>query len=441
MARQEELCRELAADRGWPVAQVYTDNDRSAYRRKPRPEYERMLADVAAGLIDAVICVDLDRLTRRPAELESFVELADRHQIALANVSGDTDLSTSDGRFKARIMGAVARQESEKKSERLKRENEQAARAGKPRGSNRPFGYEKDRVTIREDEAELIREAAQRILDGASVSSIARDWNERMVPTVQNAKHGWTPTSVAGILRNPRVTGLRVHNGEVVAEGNWDPILDRETFERLEAKIRRTARKGRRPKQLLSAIARCGLCGHPMWGSHKREGERWVRRYVCLKRPGQPGCGKVGVVAEPLDTLIIEAVLHRLGTKAMASALKRKPDKKLAKVDLDLAQIERDLEDLAADHGAGHITRREWLAAKTPLDKRRTEAIKQIDLTIGTVALAPFEGNDVRVVWDKLDTDRKRNVLGILIERIVIKPAAKPAQRFNPDRVDVVWKS
>src|SRR5262245_18603406 len=91
VARQEELCRTLAADRGWPVAEVYTDNDRSAYSRKKRPEYERMLGDVEAGLVDAVVCVDLDRLTRRPAELERFIDLANEHDVSLANVSGQTD--------------------------------------------------------------------------------------------------------------------------------------------------------------------------------------------------------------------------------------------------------------------------------------------------------------------------------------------------------------
>src|SRR3974390_11159 len=159
--RQEALCRRLAKERGWPVAEVYVDNDRSAYSGKPRPGYERMLADIGVGLRDAVVCVDLDRLTRRPAELEAFMDLADRRGIALANVSGDTDLSTSDGRFRARIMGAVARQESEKKAERVAREHEQSARRGIPRASRRPFGYEKDGITIREEEAALIRDAVQ----------------------------------------------------------------------------------------------------------------------------------------------------------------------------------------------------------------------------------------------------------------------------------------
>src|SRR3974377_904425 len=188
--RQEALGRRLAEERGWAVAEVYVDNDRSAYSGKPRPAYGRLLADIEIGVRDAVVCVDLDRLTRRPAELEAFMDLADKHQVALANVSGDTDLSTSDGRFKARIMGAVARQESEKKGERVSREAEQAARRGVPRGSRRPFGYEPDRVTVREDEAALIKDAVERVLAGVSVPSIARDWNGRGIATPQAARRG-----------------------------------------------------------------------------------------------------------------------------------------------------------------------------------------------------------------------------------------------------------
>ncbi len=62
--RQQELCEKLAGEKGWLVSEIYVDNDKSAYSGKPRPAYERMLADLEAGRRDAVICVDLDRLTR-----------------------------------------------------------------------------------------------------------------------------------------------------------------------------------------------------------------------------------------------------------------------------------------------------------------------------------------------------------------------------------------
>lgn len=57
--RQEDLCRELADKKNWPVGEVYVDNDISAYQGKRRPAYGRMLSDLESGHRDAVICVDL----------------------------------------------------------------------------------------------------------------------------------------------------------------------------------------------------------------------------------------------------------------------------------------------------------------------------------------------------------------------------------------------
>jgi len=434
--RQETLCRKLAAERAWPVAEVYVDNDRSAYGKRPRPSYQRMLADLEAGLRDAVICVDLDRLTRRPVELEAFMDLADRHGVALANVSGDTDLSTSDGRFKARIMGAVARQESEKKAERVAREHEQSARRGVPRGSRRSFGYEDDRITVREDEAELIRDAVQRILAGETMPSIARLWTDKGIPTPQHAPNGWGASTVASILRNPRIAGLRAYKGEIVAEGIWEPIIDRGTFEALQARIKRVARVGRPATRLLTGIARCGRCGRPLWSSTGSDSRHGNMRYACIKRPGTAGCGSTTVVCTPLDELITGAVLHRLNSKQMMRALTTKSKRK--RVDVDLAQLERDLDDLAADHGQGRISRREWLAARTPLEDRLARARRAHDAEHGTAALAPFRGTDIAATWEQLPVERRRAVLNALIDRVIIKPATK--HNFDPNRVDVVWR-
>src|SRR5215207_9820893 len=80
--RQREDCVRYAAARGWDVAGLYVDNDVSASSGRRRPEYERMLADVVTGTVDAVVSWDLDRLHRRPVELERFIDLADEHRLA-----------------------------------------------------------------------------------------------------------------------------------------------------------------------------------------------------------------------------------------------------------------------------------------------------------------------------------------------------------------------
>jgi site-specific DNA recombinase len=95
VTRQVDDCRALAERRGWHVVDSYVDDDVSAYKGKPRPQYRRMLDDMRAGVVDAVLVWHLDRLHRHPKELEEFFEVCDAAGIsALASVTGDTDLST-----------------------------------------------------------------------------------------------------------------------------------------------------------------------------------------------------------------------------------------------------------------------------------------------------------------------------------------------------------
>src|SRR5438552_3514193 len=144
VARQEADCRELAARKGWPVAEVYVDNDISAADpRNRRPGYERLLEDIGDGRRDAVIVWDLDRLHRRPIELERFVEIADRAGLRhLAAVGGDVDLGTGDALLVARIKGAVAAEEVRKIRQRLARQQRELAEACKPAGGgSRSVGY------------------------------------------------------------------------------------------------------------------------------------------------------------------------------------------------------------------------------------------------------------------------------------------------------------
>src|SRR5487761_1325051 len=104
VARQEDDCRALCGRKGWQVAGLYAVNDVSAYSGKPRPQWGRLLADIAAGHLDAVACWHVDRLTRSPRELEDVIDLHDKHGVQLATVTGEIDLSTPTGRLVARTL-------------------------------------------------------------------------------------------------------------------------------------------------------------------------------------------------------------------------------------------------------------------------------------------------------------------------------------------------
>jgi DNA invertase Pin-like site-specific DNA recombinase len=146
VARQRDDCLRLCAERGWESVE-YVDNDTSA-SKGVRPQYRKMLADIKNGDIDAVVVWHLDRLHRQPIELEEFITITEDAGIArnLATVTGEVDLSTDDGRFMARIMGAVARKEIERKKVRQQRQSLQQAQSGKGWGP-RAFGYNGDHAS------------------------------------------------------------------------------------------------------------------------------------------------------------------------------------------------------------------------------------------------------------------------------------------------------
>jgi DNA invertase Pin-like site-specific DNA recombinase len=113
VTRQLEDCRKLAADHGWTVGEEYVDNDISAFKGKPRPQYQRMLDDLAGGYRDAVIVYNMDRLTRQPMELEQFTRLCEQAGVTqVKSVTADIDLGNDDGLFMARILAAIASKES-----------------------------------------------------------------------------------------------------------------------------------------------------------------------------------------------------------------------------------------------------------------------------------------------------------------------------------------
>ena len=112
VTRQEDDCRMLCERRGWTVTEVYADNDVSAYSGKPRPAWQRLISDVQAGNVGAVVGWHVDRLTRSPRELEDVIDLADKHALELATVTGEVDLSNPTGRLVARMLGAAARHEA-----------------------------------------------------------------------------------------------------------------------------------------------------------------------------------------------------------------------------------------------------------------------------------------------------------------------------------------
>lgn len=454
VARQQEDCEGLAARRGWTVGEVFVDNDVSAYSGKIRPAWERLLADVRAGAVDALVCWHVDRLTRSPRELEDVIDLADRHKVELATVTGDVDLATPTGRMVARIIGATARQEAEHKGERQKRQRRQSAEAGKPNGGGtRPFGYCSDFVTVDEAEAEIIRESARRVLTGESLSSVARDLGQRGVTTPKG--HHWQPRTLQRMLASARISGRREHNprsagqttrpllGEIVADATWPAIITVEESDRLRSLLSSPSRypggaTGRR--YLLSGILRCGRCGGAMCG-RPRSG---VPRYVCPNVPGTNTCGRTATNTEHTDEHVRDLVLVALSSPEMAERLRRQEDADDPTLAATVRADEARLEELAAMWAAGEISRTEWRTARDVLDKR-LEQNRAKFARAAAAAVAPLSDwtgsyEDLLARWNAQSVAQQRLVVAAVLDHVDVAPA-DPRKRWDPDRFQPTWRA
>lgn len=443
VGRQEADCRAWCERRGWPVGEVLVDNDVSAYSGKRRPAFERMVDGIKAGRFDAVVVWHPDRLTRSTKELEAIIDLVEATGVALGTVTaGDYDLTTPDGRLTARIIGAVARKESEDKSRRIRRKHLELAETGEGRGGGtRPFGYNADRVTVHKSEAAYVVEAAERILAGDRLRGICADWNTRGVRTVTGV--AWSSYTLNRLLQSGRIAGLREHHGVVTARAMWPAIISPDDHVRLVAVLSDPARRtnGTASRYLLTGFVTCGRCGARMVA---RPTASHVRRYICGKGPGFTGCGGTYIAAEPLEELVSAAVVEAIATPALVDAVAEQAaagseDDAIGEV----LRIEGRLTELAEMWAAGELGKVEWGAARAALDKRLDAARSRIVVDQAPNALAglPSNPDEVRQMWPSFTFDRRRAILGAVISKVTIGPGRRGYNRFDAGRVDVEWRA
>lgn len=444
--RQESDCRALAERLGWPVGEVYVDNDLSAYNGHERPAYRQLLADLQAGTLGAVLAWHTDRLHRSPRELEEFIGVCEDRGIEIQTVSaGPLDLASPSGRMAARVYGAVARHESEHKAERIRRKARELAEAGKlGGGGTRPYGYLIDRRTVRDDEAALIRDLARRVLAGEPLRAIVRDLNERRVPTVTGAT--WTTIAMHRILTSGRIAGWREHRHQLVAKAEWQAIIDRPTLDRLRALLLDPARRVTTGPQVRAyllggGMARCGRCGHPLRSAPRADG---TRRYACRRMPEMTGCGSTTIVANQLEAHMRDLILERLDSPQMLAAIEAHERQTAQAIDLGAMHAdEAGLEQLARDHYSDRlIGRSEYLAARDALQRRLDVARARLARVNGSGharQLVGF-GAALRKAWDGESFDWRRAIVTTIVDRVTIGPGRRGYNRFEPSRVTVDWR-
>lgn len=434
MERQEQDCRRLAETLGIDVTGVYIDNDLSAFSGKKRPAYSDMLDRLAKGSAQAVLCWHTDRLHRSPRELESYIDVCEKHGITThATQAGEIDLATPSGRAVARTLGAWARYESEHKSERLIRSKQQAREQGKFIGGPIPYGWDivNREAVVNREQAAAVKLACDMVLAGESFASILREFQSRGIKTARGGDR-WNHASLHSVLLRPKLAGLKEVDGELIDDPGFPALVSEDVWLGTRAVLSDPSRRlsfDNRNKWLLSGIAECE-CGSEVKVGATRD-HRGGRRAVYRCKVEGPGhVNRQAVQVEMVVNAYVEAFLSQTKADAFAVAATSDPESGLVAEANGLRARMSEAALMAAD---GIIS----MAQLGQITERLRTKLGELESRMADHAIAAGQANQFDTVreWNEASLDKKRKILAQHFRVRLMRVGNTKGRNFDPDSV------
>ena len=246
---QREACEayiKSQAHEGWRLNPDRYDDGGLSGASLDRPALQMLLADVRAGKIDTVMVYKVDRLTRSLADFAKLVELFDQYGVSFVSITQSFNTTSSMGRLTLNVLLSFAQFEREVIGERVRDKIAASKRKGIWVGGPVPLGYRciDKKLVVVPKEAEAVRTVFARYLALGSMGALIADLDQRGIRTKVN---GRTDDRVRGgirfgvgplahLLKNRFYIGEVAYRGEV-HRGEHEPILDRDLFEAVQAKL------------------------------------------------------------------------------------------------------------------------------------------------------------------------------------------------------------
>jgi len=320
----------------------------------------------------------------------------------------------------------------------------------------RGFGHTQDRRQVVPAEAELILEAAKRVLDGATLSSIVDDWNRRGVTTTTGGP--WRINALSALLIQPRLAGMDATQDGVVHVNGGAPdplpaIFDAATHDALIA-LRHTRRKhnsrpagnGSARRYLLTGFLHCWRCGSRLGGITPRA-TTVQPHYRCPSR-GAGGCSGAVVHASHAETAARDAILARIDDAEFVRSVEAR--------EALLAADERTMTELVADAvmgrhldgpGAGlwtngpRIDGQAWDQLKEALEAKASASESELarQSLLSRQRELCGSGRRLRGCWDEMDLPERRSIIETVVDHFVVLPAPRLRSQFASERLQPVW--
>ena len=344
---QKAMLLQYSMEQEWEVFNIYSDDDYTGSDRN-RPEFQRLLEDAEHHKFEIVLCKTQSRFTRELELVEKYIHgLFPIWGIRFVSIVDNADTANKGNKKSRQINGLVNEWYLEDMSENIRSVLTNRRQNGYHIGAFALYGYQKDpeqkgHLIIDEEAAAVVREVFTLFSQGYGKTAIARMLNDRGIPNPTEYKrlHGlryqqpkrknstlWKYFAIADMLENEIYIGNMVQGkyGSVSyktkqnkprpkdtwyrVENTHEPIIERELWDRVQARIAQRAKPfDGGTVGLFARKVRCANCGYTMRSS-KNRGKHYLQ---CSNRHvAKDACIGAFISVDKLEKIVIEE-LNRL---------------------------------------------------------------------------------------------------------------------------------
>lgn len=290
----------------------YIDRAISGTKDK-RPKFQRLISDASTRKFQLVIVWKLDRFARNRYDSAIYKAKLKKYGVKVVSVM-ENITDSPEGIILEGLLESMAEYYSANLSENTKRGKRETALKGHWNGGHLPYGYkvEKGKLVPDEKTAPIVRYLFEQYASGRAKADLIREMESKGIKSPNG--NLLTYGSFNSVLRNPVYIGKGTFKGDIV-EGMAVPLVDEETFKKVQAqiKLRSRAPAARKAKveYLLSGKLYCGTCGEAMVGVSGTSKSKMIYHYYrCSHRKHPYRCPKKNEKKEDLEQFVVNKTLE-----------------------------------------------------------------------------------------------------------------------------------
>ena len=297
---QQNDLEKYAKDHGMKIVGVFADAGFSARKKiEKRPAMMDLLRAVEEDKIDIILVTKLDRWFRNIGEYYKVQEILEAHNVNWKTIYEDYDTSTASGRLKINIMLAVAQDEADRTSERIKNVFDSKRARCEPLTGNKPLGYIiEGKKFVKDPKTEdAVNAFFKKYMACGSVSATQDYIREEygLVIPYQGANK---------MLRSPAYYGT--YYG---MDGMCPPYITKEQYDKIQSLRHKIVKKTEENRvYLFSGLIICGDCGGRIGGKPNQDQKTLhynCSNHFCRRKP----CGNNRSISErKLERYLLDTV-------------------------------------------------------------------------------------------------------------------------------------